>query len=173
VRRASASFVVAGCVAAGCGGSSVRDLEAVTLSPPAGAQAAGQTGTRRSTADPPSGLPRFRLEPRAGDTVSYGLTVRSVVGEPVTVTGSRGQPDDEGVLVAERVLGAPVVVAPRGQATLRISGRIAGCAYDGQLVAVRPPRLRLRTADGEAEQQVVLPGRIELTAPRRGQCGSG
>lgn len=100
------------------------------------------------------------------------MTVRSVVGEPVTVTGARGQPEDEGVLVAERVEGAPITVAARGMTTLRISGRVAGCAYDGQRIAVRAPRLELRTGDEAGERQVVLPARIELVAPRRGACAS-
>lgn len=165
----AACLILAGAaMAAGCGSSDIRALAAVSVEPPAGADLVGETGPE----DPPAGLPLSRLEPAVGSIVSYEVTVRSIVGVPVTVVGARGQPEDEGVLVGERVEGTPIVVAPRGTATLKISGRVAGCAYDGQLVAVYAPRLKLRTGGEEGEQQVVLPARIELVAPRREACAS-
>lgn len=152
---------------AACGGT--RYLEAVEVEPPAGARLRGETGP----ADPPAGQPLYRLEPAAGDAISFQVTVRSLVDEPVVVTGVRGDPGNNGVLIPERVEEAPATVAPGMRVTLTISGRAAGCEYDGQVTDLRYPRLQLSVGGEEAEQQVALDTQIELVAPRRGECGEG
>lgn len=168
--RGVATTLVAAAAAlpAGCGEE--RRLDVVRVEPPAGSTAEGRTSTRRTPADDPSGQPIFRFSAREGQTLSFTVVVRNVAREAVTVTGARTDLD-KGPFAGQEVEGAPVAVPPGAEATLTVRGRILGCAYDGQLLALPDPELVLRTADGGEATQTVRTGvRLEYIAPRMEDC---
>lgn len=89
------------------------------------------------------------------------------------VTGVRDDPGNNGVLIPERVEEAPTTVVPGRPVTLTISGRAAGCEYDGQVTDLRYPWLLLSVGGKKTEQQLALATQIELIAPRRNECAEG
>lgn len=107
---------------------------------------------------------------REGEPVSYAVVVRNVTERPLTVTGVRTDPD-KGPFAGQEVEGAPVSVPAGAEAVLTIRGRIEGCAYDGQLLALADPELLLRGPDGDQSAQTVPTRvRLEYVAPRKNEC---
>lgn len=113
MRRAilgAAALLAGAAVLAGCGGA--NHLKAVSVEPPAGSRVLGKTGRQRSSSDPPTGIPLYRLRPRAGNAISYAVTVRSSSDDPIVVTGVEGDGGEE--TVEPVVLNAHVeLIAPR------------------------------------------------------------
>jgi hypothetical protein len=159
VRRAVAMVLVAAAaLPAGCGSSG--SLEVVDAEPPAGAQDLGITGTKRSSSDPASRIPRYRVEAQDGSPLAFTVTVRNAGSEPVEVTGVEPDPGRDGAFAPERVAGAPVRIAPGAEEQLTIEGRVDGCRFGGQIVSLAGPALEL----GDGEQELGLPIQVEVKA---------
>jgi hypothetical protein len=157
VSRAVAALLAAVlAVLAGCGSSA--SLSVVEAEPPAGAQDLGVTGTKRSSSDPASRIPRYRVEAEDGSPLSFTVTVRNTGSEPVEVTGVEPDPDRDGAFAPERVAGAPLRIEPGSEEELTIEGRVDGCRFGDQIVSLAGPALEL----GEGEQELGLPIQVEL-----------
>jgi predicted small lipoprotein YifL len=156
VRRALAAVLLAAAALAGCGSSG--SLEVVDAAPPEGAQDLGITGTKRSSSDPPSRIPRYRVEADDGSPLSFTVRVRNTGSEPVEVSGVEPDPDRDGAFRPERVAGAPVRIEPGAEEELTVEGRVDGCRFGGQIVALAGPALELDDGD----QELGLPIHVEV-----------
>jgi hypothetical protein len=155
-RTLAAALVAVALAVAGCGSSG--SLEVVGAEPPSGAQDLGVTGTKRSSSDPASRIPRYRVEAEDGSPLAFMVTVRNAGSEPVEVTGVEPDPDRDGAFAPERVAGAPVRIEPGAEEELTIEGRVDGCRFGDQVVSLAGPALRL----GDGEQELGLPIQVEL-----------
>jgi len=163
VRLALAAVLAGALLATGCG-SSPGPLKLVEAEPPSGARDLGITGMRRRSSDPPSRIPRFRVEAQDGSRLAYTVTVRNTSSEPVEITGAVSDRDRDGAFVPERVASAPVRIAAGGEERLTIEGRVDGCRFGGQIVSLAGPELELRTDGDERTQELGMPIEVELKA---------
>jgi hypothetical protein len=153
---AFAAAALAAAALAGCGSSG--SLEVVAADPPEGAQDLGVTGTKRSSSDPASRIPRYRVEAQDGSPLAFTVTVHNAGSEPVEVTGVEPDPDRDGAFRPERIAGAPVRIEPGAEDELTIEGRVDGCRFGSQIVSLAGPALEL----GDGEQELGLPIEVGL-----------
>ena len=163
MRLVLAAVLLCALPAGGCGGSP-GPLEMVEAEPPSGARDLGVTGTKRSTSDPGSRIPRFRVEAGDGSALAYAVTVRNTGSEPVEVTGVAGDRDRDGAFLPERVADAPVRVAAGDEQEVTVEGRVDGCRFGGQIVSLAGPEMELRTDGDERTQELGMPIEVELKA---------
>jgi predicted small lipoprotein YifL len=143
---------------AGCGSSG--PLELVRAEPPDGAEDRGTVGQSAKSSERQS-TPLYRVRAPDGSELSYAVTVRNTGEEPVEITGVEQDRDRDGAFVPERVADAPVRIAAGDDAELTIEGRVDGCRFGGQTVAIAGPELKI---DGDDAQALGLPIRVELVA---------
>jgi hypothetical protein len=161
VRRAPVAL--AALLLAGCGGGGEPWVEYLGVSPPSGAEPAGQRAERQGGPDPDAGEEIFRLRAREGESIGYAVSVRNVTDRPISVTGVAADEDRDGAFVPQQVAGAPVEIAAGQRGQVEVEGRIRGCRFGGQTVPLAGPELELSDADGEERSQVLeLDVRVEI-----------